>query len=185
MTSGPDLDRCLEDERLALLGLDDLDVGVREGQDRLLDERVTVGRLDEPIDGLVEDGTGAEDSLEDRPRRLSRPEAGDTGSSAECSDGLVDGAAEALGGDFDLEDDGTLWGRGGSDVHRRGSIGRAACAGRRWCGMRIWRDLDSATTLIEMSRTWRIRAYVIAIAMGLLVAFLALKDGLAVWLMNL
>src|SRR4029079_6331264 len=34
---GSDRDRGLEDQRLAFLGLDDLDVGVGEGQDRLLD----------------------------------------------------------------------------------------------------------------------------------------------------
>ena len=92
---GPDLDRRLEDERLALLGLDDLDVGVRERQDRLLDERVAVGRLDEAVDGLVEDGAVAEDGLEDAARRLAGPEAGDAGPLREGPDGLADGPVEA------------------------------------------------------------------------------------------
>ena len=69
---GPDLDGRLEDERLALLGLDDLDVGVRQRQDRLLDERVAIGGLDEAVDGFVEDGAGAEDASSTRPRALCR-----------------------------------------------------------------------------------------------------------------
>ena len=93
---GPDLDGRLEDERLALLGLDDLDVGVGERQDRLLDERVAVGGLDEAIDGLVEDGAGAEDGLEDAAGRLARPEAGDAGPLREGADGLADGPVELL-----------------------------------------------------------------------------------------
>ena len=57
---GPDLDRRLEDERLALLGLDDLDVGVGQRQEVLLDERLAVRLLDEVVDGVVEDGARAE-----------------------------------------------------------------------------------------------------------------------------
>ena len=50
---------------------------LRQRQDLLLDQRVAVGRLDEPVDGLVEDGAVAEDGLEDAARRLAGPEAGD------------------------------------------------------------------------------------------------------------
>ena len=56
---GPDLDRRLEDERLALLRLDDLDVGVGQRQEVLLDEGLAVGRFDEVLDGVVEDGARA------------------------------------------------------------------------------------------------------------------------------
>ena len=55
-----DLDGRREDDRLALLGLDDLDVGVRQRQDRLLDERLAVGVVDEVLDRLVEDAAGPE-----------------------------------------------------------------------------------------------------------------------------
>ena len=123
---GADLDGRLEDERLALLGLDDLDVGVRQRQDLLLDERVAVGRLDEPVDGLVEDGAVAEDALEDAARRLAGPEAGDAGPLREGPDGLADGPGELLGRDLDLEDDRALGGWGRGDVHRRRSIARGA-----------------------------------------------------------
>ena len=126
---GADLDGRLEDERLALLGLDDLDVRVREGQQRLLDEGVAVRVLHEPVDGFVEDGAGAEDRLEDAAWRLAGPEAGDSRPLRERSDGLADRAVKAIGRDFDLEDDRALGGRGGSDVHRRGSIGRVAGRG--------------------------------------------------------
>ncbi len=94
-----------------------------------LDQRLAVGPLDEAVDGLVEHGSGPEHSLEDGSRRLAGSEAGDAGAAAEGADGLVDGAAEALGGELDLENDGALRGRGGCDVHRRGSIGRVAGRG--------------------------------------------------------
>ena len=42
---GADRDGRLEDERLALLGLDDLDVGVGQRHDVLLDEGLAVGVL--------------------------------------------------------------------------------------------------------------------------------------------
>ena len=42
-----------------------------------LDEGLAVGVLDEVLDGLVEDGAGAEVPLEDRARRLARAEARD------------------------------------------------------------------------------------------------------------
>ena len=73
---GRHLDGRLEDERLALLGLDDFDVGVGQRQEFLLDQRLAIGVLDEVLDGLVEDGARAEVSLEDRARRLARAEAG-------------------------------------------------------------------------------------------------------------
>ena len=95
---GPHLDRGLEDERLALLGLHDVDVGIGQRQDVLLDERLAVGVLDEVVDGLVEDRAGAEVALEDRARRLARTEAGDARSAREAADGVIDGAAEAFGG---------------------------------------------------------------------------------------
>ena len=61
---------------------DDVDVGVGQRQDVLLDEGLAVGVLDEVLDGLVEDRAGAEVALEDRARRLARTEAGDARSRA-------------------------------------------------------------------------------------------------------
>ena len=81
---GADLDGRLEAQRLALLGVDDLDVRVGERDDPLLDDRLAVRVLDEVLDGLVDDRGGAEDALEDRPRGLAgtearRPACGGTG----------------------------------------------------------------------------------------------------------
>ena len=87
---GPDLDGRLEDDGLALLGLDDLDVGVGQRQDGLLDERLAVGVLDEVLDGLVEDGAGAERAA--RARRAAPCPAGSRGpgsGATRCADGLV------------------------------------------------------------------------------------------------
>ena len=90
---GSHLDGHLEDERLAFLRLDDVDLGVGQRQDVLLDERVAVGVLDEVLDGVVEDSAGGELPFEERSRRLARAEARDPRSAGEVADGLVDGAA--------------------------------------------------------------------------------------------
>ena len=82
------------------------------GQDLLLDEGLAVGVLDEVLDGLVEDRAGTEVALEDRARRLARTEAGDPRSAREAADGVIDGAAEAFGGELDLELDRGVWDRG-------------------------------------------------------------------------
>src|SRR5262249_14322041 len=108
----------LEDQRLALLRLDDLDVGIGERQDVLLDQRLAVRGLDELVDGLVEDGPVAEDGLEDAARRLAGPEAGDAGAAREGAGGLAHGDRQALGGDLDLEDQGALRSGGRGDLHR-------------------------------------------------------------------
>ena len=113
-----DLDGRLEDDRLALLRLDDVDVGVGERQDLLLDQRLAVGRLHEVLDGVVEDGARAEGALEDRPRRLPRSEPGDARASREVLDGLADGAIEPLGRNLDLELDGGLGAWRRRDLHR-------------------------------------------------------------------
>ena len=84
---GSDLDRDLEDQRLAFLGLDDVDLGVRQRQDVLLDEGVAVGVLDEVLDGVVDDGAGRQLSLEERSRRLARAEARDARRRGEVADG--------------------------------------------------------------------------------------------------
>ena len=129
-TSGPDRDGRLEDERLALLGLDDLHVGVGQGQDVLLDERLAIGVLHQVVDRLVEDDARAEVALEDRSRRLAGPEAGDAGPAGEGADGRVKGRVQALGGDLDLEQDGRLGGGGPGDLHRPRSIGRVGPGSR-------------------------------------------------------
>ena len=105
---GPHLDRRLEPERLALDGLDDLDVGIRQRDDVLLDERLAIRVLDQVLDGLVEDGARAEDALEDGPRGLAGPEPGDARAAGQAADGVADGAVEAVGRDLDLEEDGAL-----------------------------------------------------------------------------
>ena len=92
-------------------------------------ERLAIGVLDEVVDGLVEDDAGAEVALEDRPRRLARPEAGDAGAPGEGADGLVEGLVEPLGRDLDLEQDGRLGSGGPGDLHRPRSIGRVRPAG--------------------------------------------------------
>ena len=128
---GPDLDRRLEHDRLAFLGLYDLDVGVRERDDPLLDDRVAVGVLDDALHRLVQHGAGAEDALEDRSRGLARPEAGDLRAARQALHGVADGAVEPVRGDLDLEEDGAFRGGGGGHIHRRGSIGWVDGRGRR------------------------------------------------------
>ena len=125
-----DLDGRLEDERHPLLGLDDVDVGVRERDDVLGDERVAVRVLDEVVDGVVEDRARTEVSLQDGAGRLARTEAGDAGALGEVPDGLVHGAADALRWDLDLEEDGGLGAWGLGDLHRPGSIRATPDRGR-------------------------------------------------------
>ena len=57
------------------------------------------------IDGIVEDGRGAEDSLDDGPRRLARSEARDAVLLRKAASGVVQRAGQALGREleFDLE----------------------------------------------------------------------------------
>ena len=131
-----DLDGRLEAQRLALDRLDDLDVRVRQRDDVLLDDRLAVGVLDEVLDGLVEHRAGPEDALEDRPRGLAGPEAGDPGAPGQAADGVADGAVELVGGDLDLEEHRAVGSGGGSHLHRRASIGWVAGARPRRCGGR-------------------------------------------------
>ena len=72
---GAHLDGRLEAQRLALDRLDDLDVGVGERDDALLDHGVAVRDLDQLLHGLVQDRGGPEDALEDGPGRLAGAEA--------------------------------------------------------------------------------------------------------------
>ena len=113
-----DLDRGLEDERLALLGLHDLDVGIGQREDLLLDQRLAVGVLDEVLDRVVEDGARPERALEDLPGGLARAEAGDTGPAREVLHGVLDRLVQALRGQLDLELDGRLGGGRRRDLHR-------------------------------------------------------------------
>src|SRR6185295_3070432 len=92
------LDRRLEDDRLALLRLDDLDVRVRQRQDRLVDERLAIGIVDEVLDGLLEDDSGPERALEHRARSLAWAKARDARAARQPPDGVVDGTAQALRG---------------------------------------------------------------------------------------
>ena len=127
---GRDLDGRLEDERLPLLGLHDVDVGVGQREDVLLDEGLAVGVLDEVLDGVVEDRAGPELALEDGPRGLARSEARDLGPARQVAHGVVDRPAEALGGKLDLELDRGVGTRGPGDLHRQGSIRGRSVEGR-------------------------------------------------------
>jgi hypothetical protein len=82
------------------------------------------------LDGLIEDDTGPEVALEDRARRLARSEAGDPCLPRQTADSVVDGPAQAIGRELDLEHDGRSRAGGGSDLHREESIGRASGRGR-------------------------------------------------------
>ena len=131
-----DLDRRLEDDRLALLGLDDLDVRVRQRQDRLVDQCLAVGIVDQVLDGLVQDDAGPERALEHRPRSLAGAKAGDARTAREPPDGVIDGAAQTLRRELDLEDERAVGRGGGGDLHCPGSIGRERCRGR-WAWSRV------------------------------------------------
>ena len=125
-----DLDGRLEDEGLALLGLDDLHVRVGQGHDVLLDERVAVGRFGQVLDRVVEDRAGAQGSLQDRPRGLAGTEARDARPAGQVADRLGQLLVQAVGWELDLEHDGTVGSGGGGDLHRPRSIGRRHRGGR-------------------------------------------------------
>ena len=84
----------------------------------LLDERLAIGRLDEVLDGVVEDRARAEHALEDRSRRLARSEARDTRAAREVRHGIADRAVEAVGRDLDTQLDGGVGPGRGGDLHR-------------------------------------------------------------------
>jgi hypothetical protein len=69
------------------------------------------------LDGFVEDDAGPERALEHRAGRLAGPEARDAGPAAEAADGVLDGTGEPLGRQLHFEDDRTLGGGGGGDLH--------------------------------------------------------------------
>ncbi len=117
---GRHLDGRLEDQGLALDGLDHLDAGLGQRHDPLLDERLAVGLLDRQLDRLVQDGRLTQHPLEHEARRLARPESGDPGPSGEPSGGLVHRPREVLGRQLDLEQDRRVGSGRGSDIHRRG-----------------------------------------------------------------
>src|SRR5207244_11365993 len=71
----PDRNGGLEDDRLARFGLDDLDLGPRQGDLLALADRLAIGVGDEVLDRLVHDRLGTEDALEHGAWRLARPEA--------------------------------------------------------------------------------------------------------------
>ena len=93
---GRDLDGRLEDDRLALDGLDHLDLGLGQGHDALLDQRLAVGALDQQLDRLIEDRRWSEDPLEHEPGGLALPEARDLGPPRQAAGRLVHRAIEAL-----------------------------------------------------------------------------------------
>ena len=98
-----DLDGRLEDERLALLRLDDLDVGVGQRHDVLLDDGLAVRVLDEVLDGLVEDAPGPRTRSRIGRGALPGRKPGDPRAARQAPDGVVDGAVEPVGGELDLE----------------------------------------------------------------------------------
>ena len=113
-----DLDDRLEDERLALLGLDDVDLGVGQRQDVRLDEGLAVGVLDEVLDGLLVDHARPEVPFQDGTRGLARTEPRDARPARQPADGVVRGAGETVGGQLDLELDRRLGTGCLGDLHR-------------------------------------------------------------------
>jgi hypothetical protein len=93
-----DLDGRLEDEWLALHGLDDLDVRVGQRQEVLVGERLAVGVLDEVVDGVVEDRTRTEVALQDGPWGLAGAEARDAGPARQVANGLTDSRSRRSAG---------------------------------------------------------------------------------------
>ena len=128
---GRHLDRRGELERLAFLGLDHVDVGLGQGHDAALDQRIAVGALEQELDRFVEDGRRPEHSLEHEPGRLAGTEAGHLRPAGQAADGLAHRSIETLGRQLDLEEHGRLGCGRDRDVHRRAIIGAGARLGRR------------------------------------------------------
>ena len=122
---------CVEDERLALLGLLDLDLRLVERQDCLLDERVAVGVLDEVIHRVLEHGAGAEHPIEHEAGRLPGPEARHLRAPREMADGGVDRSRQPLRWQLDVELDRAPGAGRGGHVHGPPSLPAAPRSGER------------------------------------------------------
>ena len=75
----PNLHGGLEDDRLALFALGDLDFGRRQGREVLLDDCLAEGIVDELFEGFVEIAVGPRNRLEHHSGRLAGSEAGNAG----------------------------------------------------------------------------------------------------------
>ena len=98
----PDLQGRLEDDRLALLGLGDFDLGGSQRHDLLVAYGLPHGILDEEIDGFFHDRRGTDHSLDDGPRRLAGPESRDAVLLRKAASGVVQRAGQALGRELEL-----------------------------------------------------------------------------------
>jgi len=117
----PDLQGRLEDDRLALLGLGDLDLGRSQRHDLLLAHGLAHGILDEEIDGFFHDRRGTDHSLDDGPRRLAGPESRDAVLLRKAASGVVQRAGQALGRELELHLEAGL-GKGGVGRLHRGRL---------------------------------------------------------------
>ena len=81
-------------------------LGLGQGHDPLLDQRVPVGALEEELHRLVEDGRRPEHALEHEPRRLARAEAGHLRAAGQPAHGLAHRSIEAFGRQLDLDEHG-------------------------------------------------------------------------------
>jgi hypothetical protein len=100
---GPDLDHGLEEQRLPLLGLGDLDLGAGQRDDVLVLDRLAEGILHQMVDRIVENGRRPENPLEHEARGLARPEPRHANLAREAADRLVHCPAQAFGWQLELE----------------------------------------------------------------------------------
>ena len=117
-TSGRTWTVALKIERLALLGLDDLDVGVGQRDDRP-SRRAPRGRRSATRCSTASSRTAPGPRTRSSMARGALPGRNPaTRVRAQAADGSRR-RVERVGGELDLEDDGALGGGGGGDMHRR------------------------------------------------------------------
>ena len=99
------------------VAVDGFDLGRADGRDALLLDGLLVGLGDHALDGLFEDGVGAERLLDDDAGGLALAEAGDAIALREPLGGLIERLGHALIVELDLEEDLGLGDAFGGDFH--------------------------------------------------------------------
>ena len=119
-----------EPQRLALLQVVEVDLGVGDRRQVVLAQRVHVVGGERLADEVVQDVVAADRAVDHRAGRLALPETGDLHLAGDVAIGAIEVALEFLGGNLDLQPDGVPPGLLHCRLHAESrvlEIGAATC----------------------------------------------------------